>query len=196
MRSTRRMQNTNLANRLTDLGLSTVEFARLVGVTPRAVNLWISGEREVPGPVMAYLRLFASLPKAAQAQELANLRDEDPKMLEGMYSIAFRGRGGEGLGILVLMGGRIFGSDGAVSYDGHYEPNGMRPGFIDASLRLTVPPGVSLVVNRRPQPAAYWFDLQATIAARSPTSLKVDTPYGSVQVTVEYLRDIPRELAD
>jgi predicted transcriptional regulator len=186
---------TDLAKKLTDLGLSTAEFAGLVGVTPRAVNLWISGERELPGPVMAYLRLFTSLPKAAREQELASLRDEDPKKLEGMYSIAFRGRGGEGLGILVLMGGRIFGSDGAVSYDGSYEPDSKRPGFVEASLRLTVPPGVSLVVNRRPQPAAYWFDLKASIAARSPTSLKIDTPYGPVQVTIEYLRDIPSELA-
>jgi hypothetical protein len=190
------MSNTDLPKALSDLGLSTMEFAGLVGVTPRAVNLWISGERELPGPVVAYLRLFSSLPKTAQAQELASLRNEDPKLLEGMYSIAFRGRDGEGLGILVLMGGRIFGSDGAVSYDGQYEPSKKRPGFIDASLRLTVPPGVSLVVNRRAQPATYWFELKANIAARDPTSLKVDTPYGPVQVTVEYLRDIPKELAN
>jgi hypothetical protein len=189
------MNNGDLPGTLTDLGLSKVEFARLAGVTPRAVNLWISGEREIPGPVRAYLRLFASLPKAAQAQELASLRNEDPKIFEGMYSIAFRGREGEGVGILVLMGGRIFGSDGSVSYDGRYEPNSKRPGFIEASLRLTVPPGVSLVVGRRPQPAAYWFDLRASIAVRAPTSLKVDTPYGTVHVTVDYLRDIPPELA-
>ena len=188
--------NGGLAERLSDLGLSTLEFARLVGVTPRAVNLWINGDREIPGPVRAYLRLFASLPKAAQAQEVASLRDEDPKALEGVYSIAFRGREGEGVGVLVLMSGRIFGSDGgAVSYDGHYEPSSKRPGFIDASLRLTVPPGVSLVVGKRAQPAAYWFDLQASIATRAPTSLKVDTPYGPVHVTVDYLRDIPRELS-
>jgi hypothetical protein len=189
------MKKGDLGGTLSHLGLSAVEFARLVRVTPRAVNLWISGERELPGPVEAYLRLFASLPKATQAQELAFLRDQDPKILEGMYSIAFRGREGDGVGILVLMGGRIFGSDGAVSYDGHYEPNSKRPGYIDASLRLTVPPGVSLVVGRRPQPATYWFDLQASIATRAPTSLKVDTPYGPVHVKVDYLRDIPQELA-
>jgi hypothetical protein len=189
------METRELEKKLADLGLSTSEFARLVGVTPRAVNLWISGEREIPGPVRAYFRLFSSLPKAAQAKELASLRDEDPKSFEGMYSIAFRGRDGEGVGILVLMGGRIFGSDGSVSYDGRYEPSSKQPGFVDASLRLTVPPGVSLVTSKRPQPAAYWFDLRVSIAVRSPTSLKVETPYGQVHVTVDYLRDIPPELA-
>ena len=116
-------------------------------------------------------------------------------MYEGMYSIQLRGQAGEGLGVLVLMAGRVFGSDGGVSYDGHYEPSRNRKGYLDVTLRITVPAGVALVQGTPAQPAAYWFDLKASFLAQDNTSLKLQTPYGPVQVTVSYLRGLPVELA-
>jgi hypothetical protein len=58
-----------------------------------------------------------------------------------------------------------------------------------------VPAGVALVQGVPAQPAAYWFDLRASFHAQDNTSLKVDTPYGPVHVTVTYLRGLPVELA-
>jgi hypothetical protein len=185
----------SLTKTLADSGITTANFAKLVRVTTRAVNLWLSGEREIPGPVTAYLDLFVSLPKAIRAQELARIREEKPSMYEGMYSIQFRGQAGVGLGVLVLMAGRVFGSDGGVAYDGHYEPSKNRKGYLDVTLKITVPAGVALVQGVASQPAAYWFDLQASFHAQDNTSLKVETPYGPVHVTVTYLRGLPVELA-
>lgn len=56
-----------------DLGLSQVDFARLIEVTPRAVSLWMVGERAVPGPVKAYARLLLTAPLSARQIELARL---------------------------------------------------------------------------------------------------------------------------
>lgn len=55
---------------LDELGLSPSEFAKLIGVTPRAVNLWLNNQREVPGPVGAYLRLLMSLPPHLMRREI------------------------------------------------------------------------------------------------------------------------------
>lgn len=59
----------NLRDALYDHGLSQVEFARMVGVTPRAVAMWLAGQRKVPGPVKAYLRLFGAVPLDYQHEE-------------------------------------------------------------------------------------------------------------------------------
>jgi len=57
---------------LDKFGLSPPSFAKLVGVTPRAVSLWLSGQREVPGPVCAYVRLLLSLPPHLRRREIEN----------------------------------------------------------------------------------------------------------------------------
>lgn len=55
---------------LDKLSLSSPNFSKLVGVTPRAVSLWLSGQREVPGPVHAYVRLLLSLPPHLRRREI------------------------------------------------------------------------------------------------------------------------------
>jgi DNA-binding transcriptional regulator YiaG len=52
---------------LTEYRVRPSELAAMLGVTHRAVNLWMSGEREIPGPVEAYIRLLG----ASSAQEMA-----------------------------------------------------------------------------------------------------------------------------
>lgn len=47
---------------LTRLNYRQCDLARLLDVTPRAVNMWARGDRKVPGPVVAWLRLVESLP--------------------------------------------------------------------------------------------------------------------------------------
>jgi hypothetical protein len=185
------MTASELKSALDGLGISQVEFARLIDVTPRAVSLWLAEDREFSGPAAAYLRLFCSLPRAVQAKEIARIRQEDSTMYEGMYSVEFQGVAGRGLAALVLTGGRVFGSDGGVLYDGNYQPNPSRPGYVDAKVHLTVPPGISLVQGIPPQPMTYGFDLGCTFAVRGKTSVTVQTPYGPVQGTVSFLRDVP-----
>ena len=176
---------------LDSLGISPTEFAKLIGVTPRAVSLWLAEDREFPGPAAAYLRLFCSLPRAMQAKEIARIRQEDPAMYEGMYSFQFQGAQGNGLGVLVLSGGRVFGSDGGVRYDGSYEPSQSRAAHVDVKVHLTVPPGVGLVQGVPPQTMTFGFDLNCTFATRGTTNVTVPTPYGPVAGVVTFLRDIP-----
>jgi hypothetical protein len=54
--------------------VTQVEFSRLVGVTPRAVALWLAGDRAIPGPVAAYVRVFKQLTRAGRIRELHRLR--------------------------------------------------------------------------------------------------------------------------
>ncbi len=61
---------------LDSLGLSSPDFAKLVGVTPRAVSLWLASQREVPGPVRAYARLLLSLPPHLRRAEIENALTE------------------------------------------------------------------------------------------------------------------------
>src|SRR3954454_12827091 len=107
-----------------------------------------------------------------------------------MYKFEFMGRESAGLGALILAEGRIFGSDGQVSYDGSYAPS-TQPGFVNARVYLTVPPGVELVTGAPAQPMTYGFDVEATFATRGTTLVDVYTPYGPVRAAVTFLRALP-----
>jgi len=162
----------------------------LIGVTTRAISLWVAHERGIPGPVAAYLRLLSSLPKALQEKELTRIRKTDPSMYEGMYQCVFQGASGPGLGVFVLSRGTVFGSDGAVQYDGVYKPSA-RPGYVDLALHLSVPPGVALVQGVPPQPMSYSFDVNCSFPIRGTELLTVQTPYGPVLAEVKFLRTVP-----
>jgi hypothetical protein len=183
------------------LRLSASDLASLVKVSPRAVNMWLSSSRSVPGPVLAYLSLFANLPKATQAQELAKARrQEGDATCDGIYALHIKSEKEDGAGILVLMAGRVFGSDQAgVSYDGEYQ-SGPLKGQLTLKLRITVPAGVELLPGTPAQPAEYWFPLEETVQVDGRTeasaAIKVKTPYskGTVEVWVKRLRGLPGEL--
>lgn len=64
------MKKNIVRDSLDEFGLSPSDFARLVGVTPRAVSLWLNGQREVPGPVGAYAKLLKSLPPHLRRREI------------------------------------------------------------------------------------------------------------------------------
>jgi transcriptional regulator with XRE-family HTH domain len=185
------MNGHDLRSRLEELGISQAELSRLIEVTPRAVSLWLSEEREVAGPVAAYLRLLTSLPRSLQAKEFARIRKQDPTLYEGMYRFDYQGKEGAGLGVVVLARGQAFGSDGGVHYDGTYEPSAARFGYVDAHLHLTVPPGVPLVQGVPAHSVAYGFDLDCSFAARGATAVRVETPFGWVDVQVTFLRPVP-----
>lgn len=187
-----RMDGKRLIDALDALGLSKPGFARLVGVSLRAVNMWCTGDRETPGPVVAYLRLLASLPRALQAAEIATL-EENPMSYDGLYNIEYAGAAGGGTVTLVFMDGLVFGHDGGVAYDGTYEP--VAPGLMDVRLKLVVAPGVALVQGVPPQPAEYSFHIGVRVPARGQAPLQTDTPYGPIAFRIAYLRPLPDRLA-
>jgi hypothetical protein len=188
------MNADELRQSLSSLAITQLDLARLLGVTSRAVSLWATDERGVPGPAAAYLRLLLALPKALQAKELATLKQEKSIMCEGMYLFTYQGHTGVGLGMIVLTDGHAFGTDTGVQYDGTYAPSPTRPGFVDLQLKATVPPGIGLVQGVPPQPVEYRFDLNCTFPARGSADLQIPTPFGAVRAQVRFLRDIPAHL--
>jgi hypothetical protein len=185
---------TELKATLNELGIGPTAFAQLIGVTPRAVSLWLAGEREVPGPAAAYLSLFASLPKALQAKELSRLTQERADMYEGMYGVELQGLHGQGLAAIVLLNGRVFGCDnGGVRYDGTYQPS-QQAGLIDAKVRVEIPAGTVLVQTGRALPMNYGFDLELCFRAQGITLVQVQTPLGGTPVNarISYMRPLPQ----
>ena len=133
-----------LRSLLKPMQLGQNQLAALLGVTTRAVGMWVNGEREVPGPVAAYVNLLRSLPRSLFEKELNRLENE-PELLDGMYLVEFAGADEFGVAMLVMKDGTVFGSDnGGVLYDGTYERTGV-PGEVLMTLTLTVPAGVALV---------------------------------------------------
>lgn len=183
-----------LIETLSELGLGKQGFARLLGVTVRAVNMWCTGDREIPGPAIAYLRLLHSLPRALQAAEFAKL-ENNPMSYDGLYFIEYAGRVGEGNVTLVFMDGIVFGHDGGVQYDGSFDPSPGVPGHMDVRLRLVVPPGVALVQGVPPQPAEYNFTINVRVPTSGCSPLRADTPYGPVAFQIGRLRGLPERLA-
>jgi len=189
------MHPADLKQALLDLGLDKPGLAGLLGVTLRAVNMWSAGDREVPGPAAAYIRLLQSLPAALQAKEIAQLRRGDQIMYDGMYAVEYEGKAGRGAAVLVFMDGVVFGHDGGVRYDGTYAPSPGEPGKMEMRLWLTVPPGVALVQGVAPQPAEYRFEIHVSVRPRGNAPLNVQTPYGPVVSQLRFLRPLPDQLA-
>jgi len=73
------MNDLELCRTLKQLGLSQRDLADLLDVTMRSVSYWITGERRVPGPVAAFLRLFAQLPDGKYAPLIAARRQRKVK---------------------------------------------------------------------------------------------------------------------
>jgi hypothetical protein len=189
------MTGQELAAAVQSFGLTNPEFARLAHVSPRAVQLWLSGQREIPGPVNALARLFAAIPDAMRAAEIARLRNEETQMFAGFFLIRYSGTAGQGTAMLVFDRGTICGADeGGGIYDGDYTP-GAAPGTLDATLTVTIPPGVPLVQGVPALPFENAFEISCTISAAGESQFDVATPYGPVVAHIKRLRDLARAAA-
>ena len=188
------ISGTELKEILYKLGINQSDFARLLGVTPRAVALWVTDERSVPGPAESYLRLFEVLPPNLRQAELARLKQKGKNpMRDGIFRITFQSpKGGAGLGMLVFENGRVYGSDSeGVRYDGgyiHHEETGLA----DVNLKITFPPNVQAVFGVC-NPYEWAFDVSTSIDTRKDKgALKVKTSIGEhIDADYVFLRSLP-----
>jgi len=125
--------------------LAQADLARLIEVTARGVALWLKGDRPVPGPVAAYLRLFQLLPDYLRRVELARLLEREAAVHNGMYEISFIGSGPAQTGTLIFESGKLFGGGPrGTLYDGSYVLDA-EAGELDVSLKITLPPHVESI---------------------------------------------------
>src|SRR5262249_37290464 len=110
--------DSNLRSMLQELGISQVDFAKLIDVSPRAVTNWLNGERSLPGPVIAYANLLTSVPMAIRQSELARVQGRKAPMREGMYLINYGVKAApqnaginEGSATLAFEGGSVYGAE-------------------------------------------------------------------------------------
>jgi hypothetical protein len=114
-------------------------------------------------------------------------------MLDGIYSMVFRGAADWGMGMLVLQGGQVTGSDASgVLYDGNYEERGSD---IELQVIMTVPPGVTLVQGTPARSTSYAIPVRLTM---SKSSLENNEPVllplapGPVNVIFRRLRSLSK----
>jgi hypothetical protein len=186
------MTGNDLKAFLAEFGLKQSDFARLVGVTLRAVALWIADERTVPMPVDAYVRLFRLLPPSVRQIELNRLKEKGTNMRDGMFGITFQGQYGNGMGVLVFDNGRVYGTDeAAVRYDGDYVFD-EASGLVDVKVKVTFPPNIRAVQGIS-NPYEWSIDVTTKFDPRQNTgNLKLMTTLGKpLSAQYVFLRSLP-----
>ncbi len=177
---------------LVELGITQTDFARLIGVTPRAVALWMSEERTIPGPVIAYVRIMQLLPPNLRQIELNRLKQKGTNMRDGMFGISFQGQQGAGMGVLIFDNGRVYGTDSqGVRYDGEYLFD-ESSGLADVKVKVTFPPNVRAVFGTT-NPYEWAFDITTKFNPKQNSGpLTVRTSLGQ-PITAQYifLRSLP-----
>jgi hypothetical protein len=186
------MRASDLKTSFSELGITQADFARLIGVTSRAVTLWLAEERAVPGPVEAYLRLFRLMPPNLRHIELNRLRQKGTAMRDGMYGITFQGQQGAGAGVLVFESGRVYGTDTeGVRFDGEYSFR-ENANEADVRVKVTFPPNVTAVFGIS-NPYEWSIDVTTTLnTAQRSGPLALKTSLGkAIRAQYTYLRGLP-----
>jgi hypothetical protein len=186
------MLSSDLKSILAELAISQTDLAKLVAVTPRAVAMWIAGDREAPGAVEAYLRLLIGLPPGQRQAELSRIKQRNPTMRDGMYGIEFAAAHGAGIACLVFDSGRIYGVDPLGGrYDGGYVYD-ETSGLADLKLKVTMPPNVPSVLGIQ-NPYEWAIDVGATLDPKAESGrFQVSSSIGQPLVaTYKFLRSLP-----
>jgi hypothetical protein len=140
--------------------------------------------------------IFYQLPGTVADRENVGIQDiarlKETVMPEGFYKIEFAGPAGTGSGVIVLMKGRVAGTDGGADYNGTYALTGTG-GQVRADIRCTIHPGAEFVMGGGPQFYARSFSVTATFPAAGSGPITVTMPPGSPPVTagIRYLRGLP-----
>ncbi len=177
---------------LTEFAITQADFARLTGVTARAVTLWIGDERPIPGPISAYVRVMQLLPANLRQIELNRLKQKGSNMRDGMFGISFQGQQGAGMGLLIFENGRVYGTDTqGVRYDGEYTFN-ESSGLADVKIKVTFPPNVRAVFGTV-NPYEWAFDITSSFDPKKNSGpLTVRTSLGQpINAQYVFLRNLP-----
>lgn len=186
------MTSGELAAVLADLGITQADFARLVGVTSRAITLWVAEQRSIPGPAEAYLRVLQLLPQNLRQVELNRLKRKGTDMRDGMYGISFQGQQGVGMGVLIFENGRVYGTDTqGVRYDGEYLYS-ESTGLADVKIKVTFPPNVRAVFGIS-NPYEWAFDVTTSFNPKQNSGpLTVRSSVGQpINAQFVFLRTLP-----
>ena len=112
-------------------------------------------------------------------------------MLDGIYSLTFRGAVDWGMGMIILRKGLVTGADvGGVHYDGSYRDSDSN---VELDITMTVPPGATLVHGTPARPNAYKVPFRATIpktAIDTNQPVLLELPQGPVNVIFRRLREL------
>lgn len=113
-------------------------------------------------------------------------------MIEGIYSISFRGRSDWGMGMLHLQNGMLTGADAAgITYEGRYSEF---ENSISFNVKMTVPPDTPLVQGTAPQSVQRTIEFDATVsksALDTGAPVTINMPPGPVNVIFRRLRSLP-----
>lgn len=116
-------------------------------------------------------------------------------MLDGIYTITFRGEADWGMGMLIFQDGQIIGADvGGVQYDGSYIEEGTAVTF---DVTMTVPPGSTLVQGTPARSTAYTVPVKTPIprkAFETGEPVLIDMGPGPVNVIFRRLRTLKSDI--
>ncbi len=186
------MNSDELRKQLRDFQLSQADLARLIGITSRAVNLWMTDERAVPGPVEGYLRLLQLIPIQLRQIELARLKQKGTNMRDGMYGMFYSGNAGTGFGTLIFDSGKVYGADSERGrYDGMYLYD-EATGLAHVTLKVTMPANVPSVFGIN-NPFEWAIDVTTALDPKLDTGhVVVKSSLGpSLQAQYKFLRSLP-----
>lgn len=188
----RPMTSGDLRAILVELELTQAGLARLLGVTSRAVALWMADDRAIPGSAEAYVRLLHSLPPNLRQVEFNRLKQGGTEMRDGMFGITFQGQQGAGMGVLVFESGRVYGTDTeGVRYDGEYLFD-ERSSLAEVKLKVTFPPNVRSVFGVS-NPYEWAFDVTTKLNPKQDSgSVTVQSSIGAtIRAQYRFLRALP-----
>jgi hypothetical protein len=114
-------------------------------------------------------------------------------MINGFYAIYYTGVSGSGIGVLAINKGIIVGADMVGGrYDGAYKQSAIA-GAYDAEVRITMPPGSSLVTGVLAGPQPLYMDVAMTLPENlgGEQPIRIETQTGPVNVIFRKLRDYP-----
>ncbi len=155
------MNGNQLRAKISGWNLSQTEFAQWLQVSPGAVTQWLAETRAIPGPVVAFIKLFESLPSSLQNLQLSQVKGHSD--MEGMYVIEFAGSAGVGGATLTFKDGKVYGFDlGGGIYDGHYRA-GAQPGTTEVEVVVKMPAGSPSVIRGIVQPFDWTVIAKATL---------------------------------
>lgn len=185
-----------LKDTLARLGLKQAEIAQLLGVSPRTVSLWATGEQAVPGPVQGYLRLLEQASNEIRDREFRRLAERAHRFDEGVYRVTYRGiaRGEREAdhAIAVLRNGRIVGADrhgGVFRGSFAFSP---ADGLNTVHLRVEVPADGMLVNGFHAGPEGATVDLVANFKRATPTAkATVQVAGAPIEIELAFIEALP-----